>query len=50
MLLVEQNLNVLSKATAVVIPDCLGVSKGLGERQKGLSVNLSVCNFCLIFL
>lgn len=30
MLLVEQDFNVLPEAAAVVIPDCLAVSQGLG--------------------
>lgn len=32
VLLVEQDFNVLPKATAVVVPDGLGVSEGLGHE------------------
>lgn len=39
MFLVKQDLNVLPKATAVVIPYSLGISKGLGTNEK-LSENL----------
>lgn len=33
MPLVEQDFNVLPKATAVVVPDCLGVSKSLRDKS-----------------
>lgn len=42
MLLVKQDLNVLPKATAVVIPYCLGISEGLGETHKKLSVTFVI--------
>lgn len=34
MLLIKPNLNVLPKATAVVIPRCLGIPEGLEETQR----------------
>lgn len=44
MLLVEPNLNVFPKATAVVIPRCLGITKSLRENtQKALSTTWSFC-------
>lgn len=45
MLLVKPNLNVLPKATAVVIPCCLGIPEGLEETHKRLSVTF--CHFIL---
>lgn len=40
MLLVKPNLNVLPEATAVVIPCCLGVPKGLDKTHKKAFSNL----------
>lgn len=40
MLLVKPNLNVLPKTTAVVIPCCLGIPKGLDETHKKAFSNL----------
>lgn len=50
MLLVKPNLNVLPKATAVVIPRCLGIPKSLEETHNRLSVTCVILSFCLILL
>lgn len=42
MLLVKANLNVLPKATTVVIPCCLGIPKSLGKTHKRLSVTFVI--------